>query len=65
MTYEELEKKLNELNTKANRDAYMKTQDKYLFAVDTIRKHFDMKFYLNSDLTDELADTMMNIWEKV
>lgn len=65
MTYEELEQKLNELNTKANRDAYIKTQDKFLFAVDTIREHFDTKLPLNSDLTDELADTMMNIWEKV
>lgn len=65
MTYAELEQKLKELDTKANRDAYMKTQDKFLFAVDTIREHFDAKLSLNSDLTDELADTMMNIWEKV
>jgi len=64
MTYDDLITKVWPLNTKANRAAYEATQDKYLFAVDTIRQELDMKLSLNSDLTDDLADALMFIWER-
>ena len=64
MTYDDLITKVWPLNTASNRAAYEKTQDKYLFAVDTIRQELDMKLSLNSDLTDDLADALMFIWER-
>ena len=51
-----IQDKIKELATLDRARAYEATQDKYIYALDTLRHELDMRLNINYDRTDEIVE---------